>query len=94
MSRPACVVCSAKPAKTSIRRRWNGFSLFGNVVPAASVVGRGVSLASVGIQPELLLPREGPFPVGVPAVVELAFVFVRPLLHDVVRAMTAPGPNT
>ena len=40
-----------KPAKTSIRRRWNGFSASGIESQDAIDAGRGVSWAFCGIQP-------------------------------------------
>ena len=44
----------------------------------------------VGRNPaQLLLPREDALAHGVPAIVELAFVLVSPLLEDVVRAVDA-----
>ena len=59
MSRPACVsVCSAKPAKTSMSRRWNGFSSSGMSVPGGQSCRPRRELG-VGRDPaQLLLPRE------------------------------------
>ena len=60
-------------------------------------LGQRLPVGDVGVVPrqlgvgghdaQLLLPREGPLAVGVPAVVELALVPVRPLLGHVVRGV-------
>ena len=49
-----------------------------------------MSCASCGNPADLLGAVKYPFPVGVPAVVELAPVLVGPLLHDVVRPCKHP----
>ena len=51
-SLPTCAsVCSAKPANTSISRRWNGRSASGMLSHDAIVSARGVNSAEAGIQP-------------------------------------------
>ena len=66
---------------------------FGDVVPALHCVGASGQLGLRRYPAGFLLPGEDPFPVGVPAVVELARVLVGPRLEDVVRSVhSATGP--
>ena len=76
-----------KPAATSIRRRWKGLFVLGDAVPGRHrLVPRGE--LRVGGDPAFLFRTlEDALAVGVPAVVELALVFIGPLLRDVVRAV-------
>ena len=53
--------------------------------PSRGRPGRAATAPRRRDDPQLLLPREHPLAVGVPAVVELPGVPVRPLLRDVVR---------
>ena len=59
----------------------------GDLVPPLQAVGPGRQPGVGGDPPRLLLSREHALAVGVPAVVELPFVAIRPVLEDVVRAV-------
>src|SRR3954451_23457823 len=80
---------SRKPAKTSIWRASSGRCASGTESHAGNASLRGVSSASAGITPELLLTLEGLLAIGVPAVVEAALVAGAPLRRDVVGRMRA-----
>ena len=89
ISRPAWAsACSTNPAKTSISRRWKGRSLSGMLSHEAIVSARGVSSASGRNPAKFFLALEDALAHLVPAVVELSFVLVGPLLEDLVRAVT------
>ena len=67
--------------------------VLGDVVPCGQVRVTRRQLAVFGDPAHLLGPGVDPLAVGVPAVVELAGVLVRPLLHHMVRTVqAAAGP--
>ena len=83
--------CSTKPAKTSISRRWNARSDSGMLSHAGHGIGARRQFGVGGNPAQLLLALEDALAQRVPAVVELAFVLVRPFLEDVMRAVRGAG---
>ncbi len=71
--------------------RENWLELRGHVVVGGDFLGSFGELRIAGYHAELLLACEGLFPHLVPTGVELALVFVCPLLRHVMRACVAPG---
>ena len=64
---------------------------FGDVIPGLHGVGPRRELGVVGDPAAFLLTGEDALAVGVPAVVELSRVLVRPLAEDVMRAVRGAG---
>ncbi len=64
--------------------------IVGHVVPCGDLGGPRGQLCVTGDDPEFLLLCERSLPLGVPAVVESALVFGRPLLGDVMRRVCRP----
>ena len=69
----------------------HGFQLVRHLGPRRDL---HVPLRQLGVgrdDPELLLPREGPLTLRIPAVVESTRILVDPLARHVVRRWVAPG---
>src|SRR5262252_9010719 len=59
----------------------------GLIVPGGNLGGTSCKLAFLRNHSQLFLSREGLLPEFVPTLIELAFIFVCPLLRNVVRCM-------
>ena len=65
--------------------------VFGNAVPSRHGLRARRQLGVCRNPAQFLLPLEGALAQRIPAVVELAFVFVGPFLEDMVRPMRGAG---
>ena len=84
-------VCARKPANTSIIRAYSFFSSAEQLVPVLHVGIVPRQLRVLRDDAQLLLLRERLLAIGVPAVVELALVLVRPFLRHVMRRVAGAG---